>query len=256
MPGGFCGIVGFPVMPNPILALWAVPRSVSTAFERMMAARGDLQVFNEPFSGHYYYGPNRSNTRFPPETPAPSHDPAHVRRSLLEHGESTPVFFKDMAYHISTVMSAEFLEPFTSSLLIRDPRFSIPSLHRRLPDFTREETGFEQLLRLARILRDDLGREPLIIDGEVLRADPESVYRKYCDAVGIEFRPDSLQWEPGEEKHWSRWTEWYQDAASSAGFRPPAAEPDPEALKIPRVAEAVEYCLPIYEELSKGAIHV
>lgn len=221
-----------------------------------MSARGDLAVENEPFSGHYYYGPNRSNTRFPAEEPSPDHDPARVRQRLVDQARSRPVFFKDMAYHVSTVMTPEFLEPFTSTLLIRDPRFSLPSLHRRLPDFTREETGFEQLQRLARMLRNDLGRDPLIIDGEALRADPATVYQKYCEAVGIDFRPDSLEWKPGEERHWSRWTEWYQDAATSSGFRPPQAEPDTDALKIPRVAQALEYCLPIYEELSAQALHV
>lgn len=243
-------------MSNPILALWAVPRSVSTAFERMMSARGDLTVVNEPFSGHYYYGPHRRNTRYPAEEPSSAHDPARVRQDLIDQARSGSVFFKDMAYHITSVMTPAFLEPFTSSLLIRDPRFSLPSLFRRLPDFTREETGFEQLQRLARMLREELGRDPLIIDGEVLRADPETVYRKYCESVGIDFRPDSLEWKPGEEQHWSRWTEWYQDAASSRGFRPPAAQPDAEALRIPRVAEALEYCLPIYEELSAQALHV
>jgi len=243
-------------MSNPILALWAVPRSVSTAFERMMSARGDLTVVNEPFSGHYYCGPHRSNTRYPAEKPSPSHDPVQVRQKLIDQAHSRPVFFKDMAYHIAAVMTPDFLEPFTSTVLIRDPRFSLPSLHRRLPDFTREETGFEQLQRLVQILREDLGRDPLIIDGEVLRADPETVCRKYCEAAGIAFRPDSLEWTPGEERHWSRWTEWYQDAASSRGFRPPAAEPDAEALKIPAVAEALDYCLPIYEELSARSLHV
>ena len=32
-----------------ILALWAVPRSTSTAFERMMRERGDFWVVDEPF---------------------------------------------------------------------------------------------------------------------------------------------------------------------------------------------------------------
>ncbi|HET6212962.1 MAG TPA: hypothetical protein VFE14_08835, partial [Micromonosporaceae bacterium] len=33
-----------------VIALWAVPRSRSTAFERMMVERGDLDVVHEPFS--------------------------------------------------------------------------------------------------------------------------------------------------------------------------------------------------------------
>ena len=84
----------------PIIALWAVPRSVSTAFERMMAARGDFQVFNEPFSRAYYFGPDRVSTRYPAEEPCDDHDPEKVRDRILAAAEEGPVFFKDMAYHI------------------------------------------------------------------------------------------------------------------------------------------------------------
>jgi hypothetical protein len=220
----------------------------------MMSARGDLNVVNEPFSGHYYYGPDRRNTRYPPEKPGPQHDPWHVRAQLLDRAAASPVFFKDMAYHVSSCMDADFLKPFRSALLIRDPRFSIPSLYRRVEDFTLEETGFVELHRLAGILREATGADPVVIDGETLRSDPGVVYRKYCEAVGIQFRPESLSWEPGEEPHWSKWTDWYQDAASSQGIRPPATKPDQETLAIPRVAEAVEHCRPYYESLAELAI--
>lgn len=219
-----------------------------------MSARGDLDIVTEPFSGHYYFGPHRSNTRYPAEKPGPEHDPRSIREGLLVKARSGPVFFKDMAYHVSTCMSPEFVKPFSSALLIRDPRFSIPSFFRRVPDFTLEETGFEQLRRLAGLIEQATGELPPVIDGELFRMHPESIARQYCEAVGLSFRPESLSWEPGEEKHWSRWTEWYQDAASSTGIRPPAAEPDREALADPRVARAVEHCLPIYEEFLKHAI--
>ena len=39
-----------------ILALWAVPRSTSTAFEWMMRMRGDMTCFHEPFGEAWYQG--------------------------------------------------------------------------------------------------------------------------------------------------------------------------------------------------------
>ena len=49
-----------------ILALWAVPRSTSTAFERMMRERGDFGVHDEPFGQSFYYSQERrNNTRYP-----------------------------------------------------------------------------------------------------------------------------------------------------------------------------------------------
>jgi hypothetical protein len=34
-----------------------VPRSISTAFERVFVERDDFEVLHEPFSDAYYYGP-------------------------------------------------------------------------------------------------------------------------------------------------------------------------------------------------------
>ena len=46
------------------IALWAVPRSISTAFERVFVERGDFKVFHEPFSASYYYSEERQSDRY------------------------------------------------------------------------------------------------------------------------------------------------------------------------------------------------
>ena len=51
-------------MSHRVVFLWTVPRSVSTSFERMMSARGDHTVLDEPFSRSYYYGPDRRSDRY------------------------------------------------------------------------------------------------------------------------------------------------------------------------------------------------
>ena len=48
---------------NPIIFLWAHPRSMSTAVERIMRERGDLDCLHEPFL-HYYYQ-HRANKPLP-----------------------------------------------------------------------------------------------------------------------------------------------------------------------------------------------
>ena len=244
-------------MPSPprIIALWAVPRSVSTAFERMIAARGDFTVINEPYSAIYYYGPNRRNTRYHAEPPSDDHDPIKILAKMHAAAAESPVFFKDMAYHVRDLLSADFLAPFTNTVLIRDPRRSIPSLYKRLPDFTLEETGFESLARLVEFATDRDGQPPPVIDGRALRQKPAPVARAWCDAVGIPFEPDSLTWSEGNEDHWDRWTEWFDDAANSQGFIPPEPGLDHETLAIPKVAEAVAHCLQYYESLSQHLIH-
>lgn len=241
--------------PHPIIALWAVPRSVSTAFERMIAARGDFTVFNEPYSACYYYGPDRVNTRYPAEAPCDDHKPAKILLKMQRAAAERPVFFKDMAYHVRNLLSPDFLAPFTNTVLIRDPRRSIPSLYKKIPDFSLEETGFEQLARLVDIVTASTGRPPPVIDGRALRTDPASVAHAWCESVGVPFEPAALNWTPGHEAHWDRWTDWFDDAANSEGFLPPDADLDHETLAIPKVAQAVAHCLPYYEDLSSLLIH-
>ena len=50
--------------PNRILALWATPRSTSTAFEWAMANRGDMTCFHEPYNEAFYYGTDRRHDRY------------------------------------------------------------------------------------------------------------------------------------------------------------------------------------------------
>jgi hypothetical protein len=38
---------------NKPVALWSVPRSISTAFERVFVERDDFEVLHEPFSASY-----------------------------------------------------------------------------------------------------------------------------------------------------------------------------------------------------------
>ena len=42
-----------------ILALWATPRSTSTAFEKVMANRGDMHCFHKPNNEAFYHGEGR-----------------------------------------------------------------------------------------------------------------------------------------------------------------------------------------------------
>jgi hypothetical protein len=74
---------------NRLLVLWATPRTVSTAFERMMIERGDHQVVDEPFSVPYYLGPSQRSDRFAVEPGVA--DPEHVVAELLAAAERAPV---------------------------------------------------------------------------------------------------------------------------------------------------------------------
>ncbi|MGH8985755.1 MAG: sulfotransferase family protein [Acidimicrobiia bacterium] len=229
----------------PILVLWAVPRTVSTAFERMMIERGDHVVFDEPFSRHYYFGPEKRSLRF--ADVLPDSRPDEILAALEAAAVDAPVFVKDMAYHVDAIASPELLGRFVNSFLIRDPVHALPSLAAHWPDFTDDESGYAALARLV-ALAGDLGQDPPIVDSDDLCRDPPGTVRAYCTRVGIPFGPDSLHWERGMRPEWELWRDWYQTVAASTSFDSASTDPPP-ALTEPRLARAYERCAPIYEQL-------
>ncbi|HEX2741396.1 MAG TPA: hypothetical protein VHM69_13200 [Rubrobacter sp.] len=225
------------------VALWAVPRSVSTALERVFVERGDFKVFHEPFSATYYYSPERRSDRFAGTAEEYGHEKLLAR--MLEYREK-PVYFKDMAYHVAGFMTPEFVSRFTNTFIIRDPAPVIASLYRFWPDFTLEETGYEQQHRLFGLAVEN-GEDPAVVDAADLTADPEGTIRAYCEKLGVRFMPESLSWEPGEVPGWEMWKEWHEEAQESTGIK---GEPLEDDTEVPAGLESIyERCLPYYEEL-------
>ena len=130
-----------------------------------------------------------------------------------------------MAYHAAPGITDEALRAMTHTFLIRDPEAALTSLHRRWPDFTDDEAGYDAQRELFDRIIDVTGSTPAVIDSDDLRADPHRVIAMWCGRVGIEHRPSSLQWEAGMQLEWQLWRSWYGNAAASTGFAPPAPPP-------------------------------
>ena len=69
---------------NKPVALWAVPRSISTAFERVFVERDDFEVLHEPFSASYYYSEDRLSDRYSDVEPSAEHNYERVLERILE----------------------------------------------------------------------------------------------------------------------------------------------------------------------------
>ena len=236
----------------PVLALWATPRTVSTAFERMMIERGDHLVLDEPWSRAYYFGPERRSDRYPLTFPESTY--AAVEAGVLAAGRTSTVFVKDMAYHAAPGISDDALQAMTHTFLVREPRAALTSLHRRWPDFTDDEAGYEAQQVLFERVSDVTGSTPSVIDSDALRAEPDRVIARWCEQVGIDHRPDSLQWEAGMQPEWQLWRSWYENAAASTGFARPSPAPlDDEALPS-QIAELLPAAERAVESLQAHAI--
>jgi hypothetical protein len=238
-------------MRHRIIMLWTVPRSVSTSFERMISARGDHVVFDEPFSRSYYFGPDRRSSRYTDTLPDSSAE--EVLAALEEAALERPVFVKDMAYHAASLLGPDLLQRFDNCFLVRDPAATLRSLARRWPDFSDEESGWERLDD-ARGIVDSLGQPRVVLDADLLCADPAAVVAQWCERMGLPYLADALTWEPGMRPEWDLWVDWHASSARSTGFGELPPPPPPPTSDEPRLHEAYLKALPVYEQLVADAL--
>lgn len=203
-----------------IIALWAHPRSISTAFERVMMERGDMKILHEPFSYLYYVeNQDASIEQQYVDTNHPT-DYEGICRHITQAAKNRSVFYKDMCAHCyePLVTDTAFLERVTHTFLIRDPAKAIASYYAMNPDVTLEEIGIAQLFKVFETVKQ-MGHPVTVVDADDLQNNPDGIVQTYCRKLGIRFIPESLTWDAGHKKQWDTWKDWHKDAASSTGIQ-------------------------------------
>ena len=153
-----------------------------------------------------------------------------------------------------TVVPREVLERFHFTFLIRHPRYAIPSYYRccipplvertGFTPFMPCEAGYDELRRLFDYAKDtglvgpaicgqnNEGAETkpgdieiCVVDADDLLDDPEGIMRKYCESIGLQFRPEMLEWDSEEAHEFAReqfekWDGFHDDAIGSKDLKP------------------------------------
>ena len=246
----------------PILVLWAVPRSTSTAFERMMSQRGDHTCVHEPFGEVWY---SIGNDTRPPDShiqhrPELSYE--SVWEELVSAARRGPVFMKDFPYYVTHMhdwvvpgagpdgADLPFLDAFNHSFLTRDPAKTLTSMYAQWTDFTLSETGFVEQRELFDLLTQRTGTPPPLIDADDLLDDPRGVTAAWCEAVGIDFKPEALEWGAARasELTWYETGTWHDNLAQSTTL----SRQKREYVSIDHnqhLRDAHEACLPHYRAM-------
>ena len=230
-----------------ILALWSAPRCMSTAFFRMMLERGDFNAVHEPFSYLAEFG------EVSVDGVSLTSEPALLAR-LRELGSTGPVFFKDTTdeRYPEVLADAAFLaEDAVHTFLIRSPLETIASYSRINPQVRAEQIGFEYQLELFEAVSAATGRPPFVMDAGQLLADPAAVVSAFCAAVGIDFRPAALSWQPGHRVEWGPSQRWHEEVSRTSGFGAvrQSARPAAPFVDDDRLAAILDYQQPFYERL-------
>ena len=94
-------------------------------------------------------------------------------------------------------------------------------MFRHWPDFDISECGFAEQRRLFDHLTELYGTPPPVIDSDDLLADPAGVVEAWCGAVGIEWMPDEVHWEPGPRDEVSWWDggSFHENLRNSDGLK-------------------------------------
>lgn len=209
---------------HKIVALWAVPRSTSTAFEWMMRQRGDLNCLHEPFGEAWYQGEDPLWPRFQDgDKTTTGLTLESVWDDIKAKAEQGPVFIKDFPHYINHMWDAEFLSHFTHAFLIRDPAKTLTSLYARWPDFDELEVGFPEQRALYDLVTALNGATPPVVDSDDLLENPHGMTAAFCGAVGIPFIESALTWEAGgdpSEHSWWDGGSFHANLAQSRGLTP------------------------------------
>lgn len=248
---------------NKLIALWSHPRSMSTAMERVMRERGDLDCAHEPFMYYHYIGQGRRP--FPGFEAQPDHPTSYegIRDMLVERAKARPVFFKDMAYYVMPEIAddPEFLARVTHCFLVRHPLASILSYHKLDPDMSCREIGLEDEWKLYETVTG-AGHDAVVIEAETVRADTRGTMAALWQRIGLEFREEAFDWNREAPSDWENVSAWHEQASSASGIRAADAE---EMLRkeaefeelvetAPRLRDYLDHHLPFYQKLAEVAL--
>jgi hypothetical protein len=231
---------------------------MSTAVERSFTERGDFKVFHEAYA--YVFFMHEERAAIPHKHPDAGHPLTYPEiRDMMEQARADgPVFHKDFPYHALDHLLADpgYVRGQVNTFLIRDPEESVLSHATVHPDLTREVLGYEQLARMFDYVCELEGKIPIVINAADLSEAPAATIAAYCEAVGIDFRPESLSWQAGDRPEWSTWKGWHADVAQSSGIRRPERKYRFTYDEKPHLRGFVDHCQPFYEHLDQFRLRV
>lgn len=238
---------------NKIIALWAVPRSTSTAFEWMMRQRGDLDCLHEPFGEAWYQGEDPLWHRWQPgEKTTPGLTLDSVWQDLLSRAQTQTVFIKDFPHYINHLWDEDFLSHFTHAFLIREPALTITSMYDKWPEFDEGEVGFPEQRALFDLLTALNGKPPPVFDSGDLLANPHPMVEAFCESVGIPFVEGALRWEAGGDASAFSWWDggsFHHNLKASTGLKTQKRKYIELENSPPRVQQVCRRMQPHYEHM-------
>ncbi len=254
------------------IAMWSGPRNLSTALMYAFAARGDCAVWDEPFYACYLRATGLAHPMATEIMAADGRNPAEIVHDLrADPPEGARITYqKHMCQHMIDGMPRDWMSDVVNVFLIRNPDRVLASFGAKYADVTLQDIGFVQQAEIFEsVFHENNGiagnpggvslssesgfqqakNAPLVIDSADIRADPDGMMRALCKALGLDYRPEMLNWPAGPKPYDGVWAPvWYEAVHRSTGFAG-AEGPLPE---LPAPLRAIsDAALPHYGRLAR-----
>lgn len=238
--------------PDPQrIAMWSGPRNLSTAMMYSFAARGDCQVWDEPFYAAYLQKTGMDHPMRDEVIAAGLADSRAVASACLAslNADQSLFYQKHMTLHMVPDFDRGFMRGLTNVFLIRHPARVIASYAKKREAPELADIGFVQQAELFDEVADWLGHAPLVIDSADIRATPRETLSRLCASLNIPFTDRMLRWPAGPKPFDGVWApHWYNAVHASTGFDEP--EGDLPALS-PEFQRLCDQALPHYKRLER-----
>ena len=132
---------------QPPILLWAVPRSVSTAFEKTFSQRDDFDVLHEPFTDCYYFSRDRRSARYGDQPDRSAYTAVSACEAVFRP-TTKRTFVKELCFQAEPYLNQAFIDRVRSTFIIRSPEVVLNSLMPLKPDFTEDEFGYTAMERI------------------------------------------------------------------------------------------------------------
>ncbi|MCZ0811301.1 MAG: HAD family hydrolase [Pseudomonadota bacterium] len=235
------------------IAMWSGPRNLSTAMMYAFGARSDFAVTDEPFYAAYLAKTGLPHPMRDQIIASQPTDPDVVAARLLGPvpGGKAHFYQKHMTQHMIPGIPRDWMSDVVNVFLIRHPARVAASFSAKYENPALAEIGFIQQQELYQTLTS-AGAAPVVIDSSDIRRDPETMLRRLCDAIGLQWDEAMLSWPAGGHASDGVWAaHWYGAVHRSTGFAP-AEGPLPD-LEGPAATLARD-AMPAYEALRAVAI--
>lgn len=238
----------------PVIVMWAHPRALSTAFLRMMLARGDTTVVHEPMVTLTDLGRVAVPDGHGGSVTVVS--PAQLYAHLSTLGEHRTVFVKDtVEYRYQHLLDhPQDAARLVHTFIVRRPDRAISSHYAMNPKVTCSEIGYEHQWELFTLAHRLTGRTPVVVCAERLVREPERVVAAYCAAVGLRHLPHALRWDAEDRKEWERTRRWHVDVIGSTGIVDTCRRYPVTVANDPVLRSYLDHHRPFYERLAEHCI--